>query len=442
MRVGRTASFILSLACALGLAAGAVGNASTAPSKIRGLAPLPGDAPVPLRDRPPGASPHDRGPSTAIFPPQQIGVRMNHEKHVKGLGLTCATCHLEAKTSTSSADSLLPKPTRCDGCHGSDHRDLSAVKTGDDLVGQCGFCHVGHRPENGNRVTRTMIPPPNLIFDHRAHVSRNIACQQCHGEVQNLELATRDQLPRMRRCFDCHQMPGPARGGAKGECTTCHLEERGLMKTEFASGKLVPPRWLHDAAHTADWIDRHRKVAANDSAFCSNCHSADECVDCHDSRVRPRRVHPGDWISMHPMAARQASPECTSCHQQQSFCVGCHQRAGVTQTGPYARTAGRGRFHPSPQLWTDSPRSSQHHSWEAERNLNACVSCHVERDCVTCHATAAMGGSGPDPGTRSGRGANPHPSGFRDRCRGALRGNARPCLVCHDPQDAKLLECR
>jgi hypothetical protein len=224
-------------------------------------------------------------------------------------------------------------------------------------------------------------------------------------------------------------MAGPAAGKARGGCDNCHVTERGgVMKTAFASGKLVPPRWLHDSGHGPDWIVRHREVAGNDSQFCSSCHSEKDCTDCHDGRVRPRKVHPNDWISMHPTAARQNSPRCTSCHRTQSFCVSCHQRAGVTLSGPYAAFAGRGRFHPPKAVWTDPPRTAGHHAWEAQR------------DCAMCHATARVGGRGP--GGIQGQGTNPHPSDFRSRCRTALHKNARPCLVCHDPADPQLLECR
>jgi hypothetical protein len=406
---------------------------------------LPGDAPVPLEDRPPGAYHDDGGPSPVIFPAQKITVRMNHKKHVKELGFSCTTCHDQAKTSTKSSDSLLPPATRCDGCHGSDHRDFSAVKSDDgDWMSQCGFCHVGYRPKDGNTVARMVMPKPNLRMNHAAHADKNIGCAQCHGEVENLELATRDQLPRMRGCFACHQMPGPARGKARGECTNCHTARRGgMLVTQFGSGTLVPPRWLHDAGHGPDWIERHRQVAANDSQFCASCHQERFCTDCHDGRVRPRKVHPNDWLSMHPTAARQDEPRCTSCHREQTFCIGCHQRAGVTMSGPYGAYAGRGRFHPPKSVWSDPPRSSQHHAWEAQRNINACVSCHTERDCATCHATAARGGRGGwNGGSFGGQGVNPHPRDFRDRCAGALRKNARPCLVCHDPADSQLRECR
>ena len=195
----------------------------------------------------------------------------------------------------------------------------------------------------------------------------------------------------------------------------------GRIRTVFASGTLKPPQWFHDSQHTPDWIMRHRQVAAADSAFCANCHTENYCTDCHDGRVRPRDIHPADYISMHPIEARMATQKCTSCHQEQSFCLTCHMRLGITMSVP-AAVRESGRFHPPKTIWSDAPRQPGHHAFEAERNLNACVSCHTERDCVTCHGGLGIGG-----------GFDPHRAGFVASCGRQYRRNPRPCLVCHEP---------
>jgi hypothetical protein len=417
--------------------------------------------------RPPGATPGDEGPSPVVFPEQTLPLRFNHQKHVKQLGIGCATCHGAAKTSQKSADSLLPPATRCDGCHGTNHRSLAAVTTDEPRpLGQCNFCHVGYDPKRPSIVARVLIPKPNLRFNHQKHVTgQRIPCARCHGKVEELTLATRDQLPRMKGCITCHVLgsgdgtggmaaalgakaaPGskaaPTRARASGACTTCHLSEpNGMLTTTFKSGKLLPPPWLHDAGHGSDFIERHKLIAGDDSRFCANCHQPRFCVGCHDGNVRPRRIHPNDFLSQHTIAARQDNPRCTTCHQQQSFCLTCHQRAGVAMSGPVGNFASRGRFHPAKAVWTDAPRTTGHHAWEAERNLNACVSCHQERDCAMCHATRGVGGRGPNIGGGGGQGINPHPVGFGGRCQQALRQNPRPCLTCHLPNDQDLQRCR
>jgi cytochrome c7-like protein len=421
-----------------------------APAPVHGLAPLPDDQKVPLKLLPPGAFDPDSGPSDVIFPQQQMTLRFNHAKHLsKDVGATCKTCHGAAFRSTSATDTLIPAGVVCDACHSTDHTDAAKVTPGDEAMGQCAFCHRGYKPGDGNVVAELQLPRANLLFNHKVHVDRNIGCPQCHGAVDQLELATRDQLPRMRGCFHCHQMPDAAsRGTAKSACDTCHLRGdrapenregpgatagalRGtVIKTMFASGTLSPPRWLHNAEHTPDFILRHRTVAADDSAFCANCHKEDFCTDCHDGRVRPRSIHPSDYLNMHPIEARMSTQSCKSCHHEQSFCLDCHLRVGVAESSP-PNAKDSGRFHPPKSLWSDPPRKPGHHSFEAERNLNACVSCHIERDCVACHGALGVGA-----------GFDPHQNGFLGGCSTQLRRNPRPCFVCHEKSDPVLAKCQ
>jgi hypothetical protein len=367
--------------------------------------------------------------SSVLYPEQRLPLRFDHARHAR-VGLSCAYCHDQATKSRAATDRLLPPPTRCDACHGTDHEHLGQVEAGVGPASDCAFCHEGHRADDGNRVARLSVPPANLRFDHAAHTSRGVACATCHADVARTGLATTRDLPRMRTCTTCH-----AEGAAaSGDCDVCHLTVSGSrLRTSFGGEKLVPPSWMHDAEHGPDWVLRHKTVAGADSTFCATCHTEQECVDCHDGRVRPRKIHPNDWLGLHAMASRQNDPNCMSCHREQSFCISCHQRAGVTLSGPYANSGDRGRFHPPKAVWSDAPRTPRHHAWEAERNIQACVSCHTERDCALCHATAAKGGRG---------GLSPHPPGFETTCGAALAKNARPCLFCHDGSDGSLSRCR
>lgn len=431
----RALLLLLLVVLAAGAAIAQGPDPAAAASAARGWAPLSGNQRVPKKWLPPGAEEDDRGPSAVIFPPQSITIRFDHEVHVK-LGRACASCHPGAVTSNAVSDRLLPPGTTCDGCHLSDHSNPAKVTPGPDVGGKCATCHVGWKDGDGNKVAPMVMPRANMVFAHGKHAARNIGCGQCHGSVEKLELATRDQLPRMKGCFGCHQMPDPlARGDAKGACDTCHVRgagsEAGTIRTMFPQGTLSPPRWLHDAFHGPDFVARHKRVAGADSAFCASCHKEDFCTACHDGRVRPRSIHPGDYLSMHATEARLATQRCQSCHSEQSFCLGCHQRAGVSMSGP-AQTREAGRFHPPRAVWSDGPRTMMHHASEAQRNLAACVSCHVERDCAICHGSRAVGGAG----------FTPHGGGFVGQCGVQMRRNPRPCFVCHDPSDAVLGQCR
>lgn len=408
--------------------------ADAAPGRAAYSAPMPGGSATPKALLPPGAAYPDPGPSKVVYPAQQMPIRFSHKKHMEkdGVGLKCVDCHAGATTSASVQDRLLPAPRVCDSCHGSDHADLAAVKGGDDGFGSCDTCHAGYKKGDGNNVARVAYPEARMRSNHKIHAERNIGCESCHGAIQEIELATREQLPRMKGCFGCHAMSGPAQGKARNDCVLCHEKmPDGRMIAAYPDGNLMPPRWMGNLQHTADYIERHKRVAADNTKACGSCHTENYCTDCHDGRVRPRSIHPNDYLSMHPVEARLDNPRCTSCHQQQQFCTPCHQRAGVTMTASPGNARAQGRFHPPRATWSELPRTREHHAWEAMRNLNACVGCHTERDCVACHATQASGG----------RGFNPHPANFASRCQTAATRNPRPCLVCHEGANPRDL-CR
>jgi hypothetical protein len=374
-----------------------------------------------------------RGPSMAIYPPQSIPLNFNHKKHIGDLHVPCVNCHQNARSSRASADRLLAPGTTCDTCHGTNHTDPLNVLGTAERLGQCTLCHQG----TGTTIARVQLPAPNLNFSHQAHAVRNIACGQCHANIETLEKATREDLPRMPTCLNCHR-EGEAGGDAKASCDTCHFtgadgkrgaRPGGRIRTEFATGTLLPPRWLRNAAHDSGFLARHKMVAGDDSQFCANCHKEEFCTDCHDGRIRPRNIHPNDYLSMHAVESKQATQKCNSCHREQSFCLSCHQRLGVAMSGP-ASVRENGRFHPPKSVFSDLPRRPGHHAQEAARNLNACVSCHIERDCVACHGARGVGG-----------GLSPHPANFRAECGRLFARNPRPCLVCHETE-RELAQCQ
>lgn len=371
----------------------------------------------------------DTSLSPVVYPQQRIALHFDHAGHA-ARGLSCAACHQLAERSDQASDRLLPRGKACDRCHGSDHGHVQ-VQAGPGKQGACSTCHEQASVSDG--LWRMHIPTPQMRFSHRAHARNDIACERCHEGVQRVALATREHLPSMGLCFECHRASQPLHGRASTACATCHLSHSGgRLQTDLPTGKLLPPRWLGGAEHTALFRLNHGAVAANDSRFCASCHTEAQCSACHDGRVRPRDVHPNDYLSMHATDARLDSNRCSSCHRETSFCKQCHLRAGVTMSGPSWQRRSQGRFHAPPELFSAGPINSQHHSLEARRNLGACVSCHTESDCVMCHG-ARRGGGGM---------VSPHGAGFSGRCASALARNPRPCLVCHDPDDAALARCR
>ncbi len=375
-----------------------------------------------------GVGDSSRAPvSDVIYPQQSLPLRFDHAEHL-AMKVDCDFCHEDAAESRSSIDDLIPTEESCASCHDIDRTIPDKAVPAGKPPARCDACHVGFVA--GQAVARVRVPVPNLKFDHRAHVSRGVACTVCHGDLaaEKIGVATRDQLPKMRLCLTCHDGRK-----ASSRCTTCHIADQGMVQTNFPEGQLVPSGSLRGDAHDLTFRSNHRDVADNDPDYCGSCHRKSECVECHNGVIKPMDFHAGDYVSQHALDARRNQPDCGTCHRLQTFCVGCHSRSGVTDDGrgsefraPSTGLPGR-RFHPDGWLDTNGgvilqSRGPMHHSFQAQRNIRQCASCHREEFCKRCHTA--------EPGSLR---INPHPAGWAGsrRCRALAARAGRMCLRCH-----------
>jgi len=366
--------------------------------------------------------------SGVIFGEQQLPIEFSHADHLKDK-MGCVFCHEDAEESRSSLDNLIPGHDVCDICHDIDRDEPEKKVEEGEPRADCVACHIGYDPKK-DEVARVVIPPPNLKFNHAVHAENKVDCRTCHGqfEEQGVVLATRAQLPKMSLCLQCHDD-----ATAPAACTTCHLAEAGgVVKMDFPEGKLAPSGVLRGAIHDTNFRTSHAVVARNDAEYCETCHKKDFCVGCHNGVMKPLDFHGNDYIALHPVEARRNNPDCSACHRLQTFCVGCHSRSGVASDSIVSEFRGSvlqgdgPRFHP--EGWNEfGNRGPNHHSFQAQKNIKQCASCHREQFCIGCHG-------GTTPTFRQ----NPHPPGWAGsrRCRNLLSRAGRMCQRCHtDPRD-------
>ena len=365
--------------------------------------------------------------SDVVYPRQRLPLRFSHADHLR-VGADCVDCHTRAAQSRSALDNLLPTEAECRRCHAIDRTQPEKRAT---PPVRCRACHPTYDARSGS-VDRIVLPTPNLKFSHAAHTEKGMTCQSCHGDLvsDNVALATRDQLPRMGFCLQCHN----GRKAANG-CDVCHPSVgRGRIRTQFASGDLVPSGTLRGAAHSSVFRTDHARVARSDAAYCDTCHRKNFCIDCHNGTVKPMDFHANDYVRIHALEARRNQPDCSSCHRVQTFCVGCHSRSGLSADGRASdftrRLSGNDgpRFHPTGWVnYADGTpiggvRGPQHHSIQAQRNIRQCAACHREEFCISCHSAAPAAIR-----------INPHPRNWRNsrRCRTLAAKAQRMCLRCH-----------
>ena len=300
---------------------------------------------------------------------------------------TCAVCHARESCASCHVNaSTLPSITAL----GRDPRIATLVAN-----------RTPHYPEPADHQTNA------FAWNHGAAAVQNVArCATCHARPS---------------CRSCHtgtaatgviaMLPEPEENGARGvELTNRPARLRTMppfphgapLAVERAQQPASEPREVR--VHAADYRTTHGPQAAAAALSCSGCHAQRFCSDCH-AGGNTRRFHQANFVMRHAADAYGRETGCASCHNTEAFCRECHQQAGL---------ASRGRldvaFHTAQPLWL------LQHGRAARQGLANCTSCHVQRDCMSCHSTTSWG-------------INPHGRGFKaDRM--AQRVGVT-CRYCH-----------
>lgn len=313
---------------------------------------------------------------------------------MKALGITLALAlALPAAPAAAAAQARFPHARHaalfdsCDQCH-------AGVATPDGQAFPaatfCAVCHDGQMQPRVGWTPREGPRPSTLRFTHAAHPP--IGCEFCHnpegGERMDVRLAVTDN------CMTCHIDGAPHYQAPDGACTQCHVARKGAPRP---------------ATHAGGFRVLHGRDASARPATCAACHVRQDCLDCHRPNAASHaRYHPPTFLSEHPVAAYARQTSCADCHNTAQFCSTCHQQAGLVVA---ADRRLQGAFHDG------NPTFIAGHGPAARQSLETCVTCHVERDCLQCHA--AIGAAR----------INPHGPGF-DAAKLRTK-NAQMCAACH-----------
>jgi hypothetical protein len=137
----------------------------------------------------------------------QQPVAFNHEVMVEA-GITCLFCHTDAIRSPAAG---MPSVQKCMGCHEVIATDVSGIQSVAD------YWQRGE-PIRWVRVNRL---PRFVYFSHRVHVvAASLNCENCHGDVAQMELAEPVVHMTMGWCLSCHsKQPNSAQ---LRDCVVCH----------------------------------------------------------------------------------------------------------------------------------------------------------------------------------------------------------------------------
>lgn len=348
-------------------------------------------------------------------------INFKHAPHI-ALRVPCSKCHAGIETSQDSAGHHQTKGHEvCKGCHTqqflhmpSDQKIHHGLGPMSAQFEPCLFCHSQPR-------LAKPLPQRNhqeLIFAHDKH------------------------LPRMGQgapsdaCLPCHGAVVHSKAIADDKlptmdaCLDCHQQDFNDLAcskchVDLRREGLVP---LSQYSHVGDFVRDHGPVAQRDPQLCLECHASRDCESCHDTRrvyvpslrdslntTRPY-MHRGNWMTRHGAESTRSPVACLRCHQDQA-CQTCHEAAGLRRTASHF-------VSPHPQGWALDKGSVNHHGRVAAAQIYTCMACHdgdrpgrAGTNCVLCHADRV-----------DQPGGNPHPPGFRS----VLDPLTHPaCRDCH-----------
>ena len=143
-------------------------------------------------------------------------IHYSHKIHAGDNQIDCKFCHSAARTSKTAG---IPSLNVCMNCHKNIEEYTGPVTdqyTKEFYDGEIKKLYdaVGWDPENAQytgvqkpvKWTRIHNLPDHVYFNHSQHVTvAGVACQQCHGDVQTMEVVEQHAPLTMGWCINCHR---------------------------------------------------------------------------------------------------------------------------------------------------------------------------------------------------------------------------------------------
>lgn len=142
-------------------------------------------------------------------------IKFSHRIHAGDNQIACVYCHFSAEQGRHAG---IPPAEVCMNCHKIVKKDSPEVVKVKDAL------------ENKKNIQWEKVHhfPDFAYFNHSQHVRvGKVACQECHGEVQTMDVMKQTGNLSMGWCLDCHRKreiapPEDHKTRAGGDCAKCH----------------------------------------------------------------------------------------------------------------------------------------------------------------------------------------------------------------------------
>lgn len=127
------------------------------------------------------------------YQPEQP-VPFSHAVHAGALKMDCRYCHSTVETAAFAA---IPPTQVCLNCHASIKSDSPKLEI------------VRKSFESGQPISWKKVHsvPDFVYFNHSAHVNKGVACESCHGRIDQMDEVYQVQSLSMAWCLECHRSP-------------------------------------------------------------------------------------------------------------------------------------------------------------------------------------------------------------------------------------------
>lgn len=130
------------------------------------------------------------------YAPEQP-IAFSHKIHAGQYEIDCKYCHTGV---TKGKNATIPSVNICMNCH-------NQIKTGT-LTGEAEIAKIVRAYERNEPIewVRVHNLPDLAYFNHSQHVTvGGIACETCHGPIQEMDVVRQHSLLTMGWCIDCHR---------------------------------------------------------------------------------------------------------------------------------------------------------------------------------------------------------------------------------------------
>ncbi len=127
------------------------------------------------------------------YQPEQP-IPFSHAVHAGKLKMDCRYCHSSTETSAFAA---IPPTQTCLNCHASIKSESPKLQ------------HVRKSYESGDPIPWKKVHsvPDFVYFNHSIHVNKGVACESCHGRIDEMEEVFQAKSLSMAWCLECHRAP-------------------------------------------------------------------------------------------------------------------------------------------------------------------------------------------------------------------------------------------